>query len=300
VTASSVAPAKINLALRVLGRRPDGYHELESVFLPLDLADRVTVGIRPAAEPSVTLAVEADAGLPPCEVPDDERNLAHRAASAFLAEAGLRVAVDLRLVKRIPAAAGLGGGSSDAAAVLRQLAAAHPSALAPTQIRDLALRLGADVPFFLTPGAAFVSGIGERIEALPDAPALHLLLANPGRPLATADVFRAHDDRAPPPAASRTDLRAAYRRALAAADPVAALAGLIGNDLEPAAVHLCEPVQRLRERLLALGALGAGVSGSGPTVFGVFRSEAAAAEARDRLGGSPPQWARVAIAAKAG
>ena len=294
------APAKINLALRILGRREDGFHELESIFLPLDLGDALTVECRVAPRSRVSLVVEPEDVGPWCEIPGDERNLAYRAAARFLDETKIPLEVEIRLVKRVPVAAGLGGGSSDAAAVLRHLAGANPGAISEARLAALALGLGADVPFFLDPRPAFVRGVGERIDPLPDGPALHLVLVNPGRPLATAEVFAAFGRLAPGVSAPRADLRAEYGRAVTASDPIAALAALVENDLEPAAAQLCSPIRQLRERLLALGAAGAGLSGRGPTVFGLFRSAEAAVAARDRLGGGPAQWARVAIAAKPG
>jgi 4-diphosphocytidyl-2-C-methyl-D-erythritol kinase len=174
----------------VVGRRPDGYHELESLFLPLDLADELELELEPAGASRVSLRLDGAAG----GLPSDSRNLALRAAEGFLEAGGLRREVRIRLRKRIPAGAGLGGGSSDAAAVLRGLAVACPGALQDAALRGLALELGADVPFFLDPRPALVSGIGERCEPLAGAwPERILLLAHPGLALSTARVFAAYD-----------------------------------------------------------------------------------------------------------
>ena len=269
----AAAPAKINFGLRLVGLRPDGYHEIESIFLPLDLADDLRLDLCRDTEPRVTLAVEHEAGTPGADVPCGDRNLAARAARAFVESARLAAAVDIRLAKRIPAAAGLGGGSSDAGAVLRTLAAAFPDALGPGAVARLALRLGADVPFFLDPRPALVTGIGERVEPLPRWPALALLLVNPGVPLPTAEVYRAADVLRPaltPPGAPSTLPALLEGVGRVAPDRPGVLASMLENDLEPAAVRLCPPVARLRERLRKLGALAVGMSGSGPTVFGVF------------------------------
>jgi len=275
-----LAPAKLNLGLRVLGRRSDGYHELASVFVPLDLADELELEIAPAAGAEVTLTL---AGA--CDgVPGGASNLAQRAAAEFLGEAGLAAAVRMTLTKRIPAAAGLGGGSSDAGAVLRALAQRQPRALDPRALARLALRLGADVPYFLDPRPARVGGIGERSEALASLPSLAFLLANPGLPLATARVFEAFDAR-PRPA------RRAFHPSL----------GLdLANDLEPAAERLCPAIVPLRERLHELGAEAVALSGSGPTLFGLFPDAEAAAEALARAAFPAPVWARVAVSPKAG
>ena len=274
------APAKLNLGLRILGRRSDGYHELESVFVPLDLADEIELEIADAAQPVVTLELAgAQAG-----VPADLTNLAARAAAEFLAAAGLARAVRIRLTKWIPAAAGLGGGSSDAGAVLRALAASFPDALPAPALARLALRLGADVPYFLAPCPARVAGIGERIQPLADFPPLACVLANPGVPLSTAAVFAAFDAR--PKLAPRV------------LDPELGLD--LGNDLAPAAERLCPAIAPLRERLRGEGARAVGLSGSGPTVFGIFPDAAEAARALARAAFAGPIWARVAELPKAG
>jgi 4-diphosphocytidyl-2-C-methyl-D-erythritol kinase len=280
------APAKINLGLRVLGRRADGYHELESLFLPLDLADEVRVSTAPAAGPSVRLHLAPSA----LSVPAGAENLASRAALAFLEAAGLACHVDVELTKHTPVAAGLGGGSSDAGAVLRGLAAGFPEALDPDALASLALELGADVPFFLDPRPAWVRGVGERVEPVDGVPSLALLLANPGVGLATAEVYRAFDalhpdwqPRAAPGPAS--ELRAG------AAEP---LARWVENDLEAAALRLCPAIGRLQQRLRELGALAVGMSGSGATLFGVFEDARSARAALAEAAFAPPLWGRVA------
>ncbi|MEN8184010.1 MAG: 4-(cytidine 5'-diphospho)-2-C-methyl-D-erythritol kinase, partial [Myxococcota bacterium] len=181
------APAKLNLGLRIVGVRDDGNHELESVFAPLELQDRVDLEIEPAQIPGVRLELRSDDP----EVPEGPENLAARAAHAFLEAAALRLRVRIRLAKSIPAGAGLGGGSSDAGAVLRGLRELYPAAV--PDLPRLALGLGADVPYFLDPRPAFVTGIGERCEPLPGLSAFWLVLLLPREKLATAAVYRAWD-----------------------------------------------------------------------------------------------------------
>lgn len=286
------APAKINLGLRVVGCRADGYHELDSVFLPLDLADEIEIAVEPASELGVSIRVDGLAH----GVPADASNLAVRAVHAFAEASGLRASVDLRIHKNIPNGAGLGGGSSDAAAVLRVLRDCDPSAVTAEALCELALGLGADVPFFLDPQPCRVTGIGERLQPVRKAPALPLLLANPGERLATAEVFRAYDalnpaltaggrDRTIPPLSGAENLEW---------ETLAPGALAAGNDLEPSAVRLCPPVARLRERIQREGPRAVGMSGSGPTVFAVFETERAAREAMTKIGFEPPLWARVA------
>jgi 4-diphosphocytidyl-2-C-methyl-D-erythritol kinase len=278
----------VNLGLGVLGRRADGYHRIESLFAPIELADEVSLEIAPAPTAQVTLALEgAEPG-----VPAGEENLAVRAARLFLDEAGAGASLRIRLRKRIPAGAGLGGGSSDAGAVLAVLA--HRFPMDPARLAGLALRLGADVPYFLDPEPALVSGIGERIEPVAGLPALPLLLAHPGTPLATARVYAAHDELAaaltppgPPPTMGALSGLRENRRSVPLGDLLAILCA-VRNDLEPAAVRLCPEIARLRERIGALGAAVVGMAGSGPTVFGVFRSEAEAARAEGAFGAALP------------
>jgi 4-diphosphocytidyl-2-C-methyl-D-erythritol kinase len=301
-----VAPAKVNLGLRITGVRADGTHELDSVFAPLDFGDEVAIEVAPAVEASVELALEAETPLA-AEVPAGRSNLAAQAAERFLERGGLACAVRIHLTKRIPAAAGLGGGSSDAGAVVRALADCFPEALAPPALEELALGLGADVPFFLEPRPARVGGIGERIEPLSPLPVLALLLVNPGIALATGDVYRAYDALAagrsgPASVTIGERLEALLRehrvgpRYRGPWGPAFAqsLDDLLANDLEDAAVRLCPPVARLRARLQAAGARAVGLSGSGPTLFGVFEDPAAAVQGSARAGFEAPVWARVA------
>ena len=282
------APAKINLGLRVMRRRADGYHEIESLFLPLDLADAIRLAVAPAPRASVALRLEP----PAPEIPDDAENLAARAASAFLEATGLAFRVEIELTKHTPVAAGLGGGSSDAGAVLRALAERFPDALTPAALASLALQLGADVPFFLDPRPSWVRGVGECLEPVAGLPSLPLVLANPGVALATAEVYRAFD--VLHPGWSRPETAA---HGFEPPDPRGAperLAAWVENDLAGSALRLCPAIGRLRERLRALGALAVGMSGSGATVFGVFADAAAARAALGGAGFSPPIWGRVA------
>jgi len=280
------APAKVNLGLRIVGRRADGYHELESLFAPIDLCDAIALEVESARAVEVTLAITGDAaGAPP-----GDDNLAVRAARAFLAKSGTAARVSIGLTKRTPVAAGLGGGSSDAAAVLRGLAQAFPAALPADALEQIALGLGADVPFFLDPRPAWVTGIGERREPVTGVPSLALLLANPGVALATAEVFRAFDALAKPGAPSAQPPRSLAREL---ADD-RALAARLHNDLEAPALRLCPPIARLRAQLSAAGARAVGMSGSGATVYGVFASRAAAEGAAAVFSLPGRSWTRVA------
>ncbi len=286
------APAKVNLGLRIVGRRDDGYHELESLFVPLDLADAIALRVESATAVSVSLSLGGDAeGAPP-----GDDNLAVRAARAFLARGRIAAHVAIDLTKRTPVAAGLGGGSSDAAAVLRGLVRAFPAALPPAALEEVALSLGADVPYFLDPRPAWVTGIGERREPVRHLPSLALLLANPGEALAREEVYRAFDalsgPRAPRPSPpSHLDRQLADNGALAA---------LLHNDLEEPAVRLCPPIARLRQQLRSSGARAVGMSGSGATLYGVFADRATALLAAGQLALPERAWTRVAATLESG
>lgn len=278
-----LAPAKINLGLRVVGRRPDGYHEIDSLFLPLDLADELFIAAQEADAARVELEVDGDA-------PADPSNLAVRAAHAFVQAAARPLHVRIRLVKHTPAASGLGGGSSDAAAVLRTLDERWPGRISTSELVALAAGLGADVPFFLDPRPAQVGGIGERIEPVAGVASLALVLANPGQAVSTAEVYAGYDAmelRSAPPPPPLPDLR----------DP-AAVAGpltrVMHNDLEAAAVRACPAIAPVERALEAAGAVAVGLSGSGATAYGVFPDLAVAARAAESLKLPAPGWTRVA------
>jgi 4-diphosphocytidyl-2-C-methyl-D-erythritol kinase len=294
---SRSASAKINLGLRVVARRASGYHELQSLFVPLDLADEIAIEVAAGSVSEIDIEVVGRSE----GVPADRTNLAARAAAAFVRAAGLRVHIRLRVDKRIPNGAGLGGGSSDAGAVLRALRDTYPEALSGPELARVALGLGADVPFFLDPRPTWVTGIGEHLEPVSAAPALPILLANPGEALPTARVFQAFDeagnatltpaarDRTIPPSQTTASAASGLRW-----DTIAPRAQSVHNDLQAAAVSLCPSVATLIEQIRNQGPRQIGMSGSGPTVFGVFESLDSAQSALEKIGFESPIWARVA------
>ncbi|HEX6988486.1 MAG TPA: 4-(cytidine 5'-diphospho)-2-C-methyl-D-erythritol kinase [Bacillota bacterium] len=264
------ALAKINLVLRIRGRRPDGYHEVDSLLHTIGLADDVSVVIRPG------LTVRCS----DVDLPVDDRNLAYRAAR-LLAEAcrGHRPPGALiRLRKRIPVAAGLAGGSADAAAVLTLLNEAWACGLPWDELVQIARRIGADVPFCLLGGAARATGIGERLQPLEPRPGVPVVLIAWADGLETAEVYRVYDRLAP---GSTARVEPALQ-ALAAGD-LRALGAALANDLQPV-VEVLRPETRVaRGDLLTCGALGAAVTGSGPTVFGIFSNAERARRAAREL-----------------
>ncbi len=258
------APAKLNLFLHVLGRRPDGYHELQTVFQLIDLCDRIGLAPRPDA------AIERADGMPGLPA---ERDLAVRAALALQRHAGVRQGVTLHIEKRIPAGGGLGGGSSDAATVLLALNALWGTRLAPGELAALGLGLGADVPLFVHGASAWAEGLGERLSPL-QLPALWFLILHPGVAVSTADIFQAPElTRNSTPLTIRTFALDQTR-------------------------NVCEPIVRARhpEVAAALEWLdaqidhrdprhGARLTGTGACVFADFEQEADARQVAQRTPG---------------
>ncbi|MDT8369346.1 MAG: 4-(cytidine 5'-diphospho)-2-C-methyl-D-erythritol kinase [Longimicrobiales bacterium] len=248
------APAKINLALRVLDRREDGYHELDTLFQAISLSDEVLL----------TPREEAGAGLQVtgAELGPVRENLALRAAHAWQAATGIDAGIEIRLAKRIPAGAGLGGGSSDAGAVLRGLEALHGSPLGPRRLGRLGATLGADVPFFTGEAAlARGRGVGDRLDPLPALPPRQIIVAVPQRPVRTAAAYRWL-------AEARTGVGSAP--SLVLPDPLTwtAVDELAQNDFHDVVARRVPEVAALREELVDAGLEGVLLSGSGSALFG--------------------------------
>lgn len=246
------APAKVNLYLRVLGRRADGYHDIETLFQAIDLEDELI--IQPSAGPAV-LEVP---GHPDLECAD---NLIMRAVRWIERETGRTISVKIRLNKRIPVAGGLGGGSSDAAATLAGIRALFDLPLPDESLDRGASSIGADVAFFLQGGTAIAEGIGERLTTAPVSLNHSLLLVNPGFPVSTALVYREF---------SKTLTEKARKgklRTVLAEYP--AWQRILHNDLQPVAKGLYPEISEIRNSLGQAGLDKVLMSGSGPTVFGL-------------------------------
>jgi 4-diphosphocytidyl-2-C-methyl-D-erythritol kinase len=252
------APAKLNLHLDILGRRPDGYHDLRSLFIAVDAADRLRVTLG-AAEDGDGLR-ELVGGV------DDRRNTIVRAVELYRRAAGTSAGVGVTVEKRIPLGAGLGGGSSDAAAALRALnhAAAHP--LPPETLLKLGAGIGSDVPFFLAGARALVEGRGEKVRPLPIAPRFALVLLVPDFSVDTADAYRRYDHAAPAPPGERVSSDELVRSF--AEDPPEKWRFF--NSFSSLLFYRFPVFARLETALRAAGALFTGVSGSGSSFFGVF------------------------------
>jgi 4-diphosphocytidyl-2-C-methyl-D-erythritol kinase len=263
------APAKLNLSLAVIDRRADGYHDIESLMVPVTLHD--TLHVTPTAEPGISLRVRWGgrlARIDPAysgDVPTGPGNLVVRAAEALAHEAGVDRGLEIELVKQIPAGAGLGGGSSDAAAVLQAAADAWQIDWPVERIAALGATLGSDIPWFFAGGPATVSGRGEEVRQVEGIPPLPAVIVKPAVSLSTAAVYQA----CRPDPARRGDaerLADALRRGLRAAIP------LMHNALEPPARGLAPEVDRLLGDLRRAGALHPLLTGSGSACFAITRT----------------------------
>ena len=274
------APAKINLDLRILGQRSDGYHEVQTLLQTIDLSDE----IRAKVAPSDVLELQV---RPAGVVSSGGDNLIVRAAEALRRHTGANVGATLELTKRIPIGAGLGGGSSDAAAALVLLDVLWGLRLEPSELRELAAEIGSDVPFFLTGGLALATGRGEIVRPLPDLVNCGVVVCTPPIEVATADVY----DR------FASGSRLTSGRSKATVDAFAAgvdKAGMVvppwqelGNDLEPVVVENWPEVGRAVTALKAMGPLYAAVTGSGAAAFAVFSDLAVVGNGPDGL---DPSW----------
>jgi 4-diphosphocytidyl-2-C-methyl-D-erythritol kinase len=271
------APAKVNLALHVTGRRTDGYHLLDSIAVFADVGDWIEI----APAESFGLFVS---GPFAAHAPGDASDLAFRAANAFFAHTGIAAAVSISVEKNIPAGAGLGGGSADAAAVLAGLNQCFDAAVSADDLRALGLKLGADVPMCLAGKALRARGIGEEIEYLEGWPALPLVLVWPGRRVSTAEVFKslARRDNPPLPEPPKAPL---------SVGEAAAWLSACRNDLEPPACAVAPEIGAVLEAIGATnGCLLARMSGSGSACFGLYAAAASAKAAAAKIAESQPQW----------
>lgn len=250
------APAKINLGLDVVGTRADGYHLLETVFQAVSIADTVTVSL--VEQPGIALTCDHPA------VPCTPKNIAWKAAQRFLEAAKITAGVQIHIAKRIPMEAGMGGGSTDGAAVLLALQELTQQALSKETLFSIAVSLGADVPFFLLGGTAYAAGIGEVLEPLPPFSAAHLVIAKGTAGVSTAAAYQEIDALEQPAHPPVQQLRQALEHGAGAAE----IAPLCGNLFE-SAVHLDE-VSEIRKSMLENGAYCSVMTGSGAAVFGLF------------------------------
>ena len=257
--------AKINLFLKILGKRADGYHEIETILHSVGLADDIEIVADDSGGVDVEMSYAPGLTGP---VPELRQNFVHMAALALLEAGAINPGVMIRIVKRIPAGAGLGGGSGNAAGALVALARHWDLDITPEDLLGRAAEIGSDVPYCIEGGTALASGRGENLTRLASPASIWFVLGMSDRPLSTRDVYEAFVEHAP----EDGDKSAPMALALGAGD-VVEIAGLLHNDLERPAFALRPELPALKGRMVEAGALGALLSGSGPTIFGVARDE---------------------------
>lgn len=276
--------AKLNLFLRVVGRRPDGYHEIESIFHGVSLADELGLQVIDGSD------VEVEMQMPrgyKGGAPKLEENLAYLAARALIERGATAAGVRILITKSIPVGAGLGGGSGNAAGVLVALNELWGVGFGSEDLNSVGASVGSDVPYCLVGGTMLATARGEHLSSLPSPHDLHFVLGISDVPLFTKDVYERWDELGGESEAGSAPLALA----LGAGDPTE-VGPLLHNDLEPAAFSLRPELEELKKVILGAGALGASLTGSGPTLFGIA---ADADHARDIAGKMEDRFARVEV-----
>ena len=263
------ANAKINLTLDILGKRPDGYHEVAMVMQTVGLHDTLTLEKR---EQGISLNINVP------WLKADEKNLAWRAAALVQVEFGLTGGVHIELTKRIPVAAGLAGGSADAAAVLKGMSELYGLNLSDNKLCELGAKLGSDIPFCLLGGTMLATGRGEVLKRLPDMPETWVVLAKPRISVSTAWAYQNYDEQG----AERHPDNEAIKQAIDRGNRKA-VAGLLCNVLESVTIKKYDVIADYKQMMLEHGAMASMMSGSGPTVFGLASSREQAEAIADVL-----------------
>ena len=263
---TKASPAKVNLYLRVLRKRDDGYHDILSLMQRISLFDEMTF-----APTGSGIAVFC----PGTTLPEGEGNIVYRTAAAFFSRIGTSPGIEITIRKRIPIAAGLGGGSSNAATTLMTLNDMYGSPMTREELMRIGTGLGADVPFFIFGKTAWASGIGDRFMETPSFPPFWFVLINPGFPISTKWVYQGLNF-----GLTKQDINYSIPRFSTKEDVI----GGLTNDLEKVTVKVHPVLDEIKALLLASGARGALMSGSGPTVFGIFTDRESAEKAEEELG----------------
>lgn len=274
------SPAKVNLHLTVLRKRPDGYHDLTTLMQRISLCDEMAFSPLPR---DILIT------CPGSSLPEDEGNIVYRAARSFFSHIGHKEGISITIRKNIPVAAGLGGGSSNAATTLMTLNEMTGAGCSKEELMELGKKLGADVPFFIFEKTAWATGIGDRLQEAANVPPLWFLLLNPGIPVSTKMVYENLNLRLTSEAINYS---------------IPALKGginfnlneILRNDLETVTLILHPPLKQLKECLVKHGAQGALMSGSGPTVFGCFETEEKAGQVQQALTAEGPENIRIYLA----
>ena len=255
------APAKVNYLLDVIRRRPDGYHDLRMIMQRVNLCDEIAITLHDNPELTVTCGRE--------EVPDGPDNIAWKAARIMLDLAGSSQGATIAITKNIPVAAGLGGGSSDAASVLMGMNKLLGLNLSDEKLMEIGVKLGADVPFFIFKKTALAEGIGEQLKAMPTMPKVWVLLVNPGVAVSTAWVYKSLQLTNQKELANLPEFYSSLKD----------ICAVLSNDLEDVTIPAFPVIAEIKNSMMRLGAMGAMMSGSGPTVFGLFADQESAEKA---------------------
>lgn len=269
------APAKINYRLDVIRRRPDNYHDLRMVMQRIALHDEIEISL--SAPPGIRVSCNRDG------VPSGPANIAWRAAEALFSRTNAEVGVDIFISKNIPVAAGLGGGSSNAATVLMGLNELLGLRLPDSELMSIGLKLGADVPFFIFRKTALAEGVGERLTEIEGLPQAWLVLVNPNIHVSTAWVYQ--------------NLQLTKDKVVDTlpkfCNRVSDICSILLNDLEPVTIGRFPVIREIKELLLEKGAAGVLMSGSGPTVFAVFETENDARKCHAEISGASTWFSTV-------
>lgn len=260
--------AKINLTLDVTGILENGYHSIASVMQTISLYDEISVGKNDSGE----IRLYSDGGEYADGMPLDERNTCHKAAKVFLEKIGFRQGVDIHIKKNIPSQAGLGGGSSDAATVLRLMNKLFEADLSFDELQKIAIEIGADVPFLVTGGCALCEGMGEILTPIEKGLEGYVLLVKPDFGISTPEAYRLFDEKKLP-----------YGSSSEAVMKSGSFSGLLSNDLEKAVAN--PEIEEIKRRLVRLGASDSLMTGSGSCVYGLFEDKKVAENALASLGG---------------
>ncbi len=263
--------AKINLSLDVLGRLENGYHEVEMVMQTVSVFDLITVS-------KIKSGIELSTNLP--YLPIDQNNIAYKAAEEFFNYAGIKEGVSIDISKRIPVGAGLAGGSSNASAVLKAMNKLFGTGLSLKELCSIGIKLGADVPYCVLGGTRLAEGIGEKLSSLPKLPKCSIVLVKPSFSISTKSVYEKID--------SCTDFKRPQTKNLIQGlhkSNLDMIADSMGNVLEEVSITEHPILQDVKDELCSLGAIRAQMSGSGPTVFGIFRTYDEARNAKKQLWG---------------
>ena len=265
------AYGKINLSLDVLGRRANGYHDVSMVMQTVDLYDVITLR-KLSYRDGIILTTDVD------NIPLDEGNIVYKAIKLVKEEYGIDIGVSADIKKRLPVAAGMGGGSADSAAALRGMNTLFELGLKSERLEELGVRLGADVPFLIKGGIALAEGIGEKLTALPAFPECSLVIVNPNVSVSTKEVYEAFD--------SLTEVVHPDIKKLTDSlgkEDLGYIVKLLGNVLEDVTIKKHGVIDEIKRLLVENGAVFSMMTGSGPTVFGIFEDEEKAVMAGERL-----------------